>query len=84
MRAVQAVETQSGRLEGSRATQLDGTTTQLDADQATQLEGRQAGQLAGERAAQADGSQAGPLTRLFRWWLEHSLRYAEVVGAQWR
>ena len=84
MRAAQAVETQAGRFEGRRATQLGGTTIQLGADETTQLEGRQAGQLAGERAAQADGSQAAPLTRLFRWWLEHSLRYAEVVGAQWR
>ncbi|HEX6309929.1 MAG TPA: hypothetical protein VFZ69_17285 [Longimicrobiales bacterium] len=26
----------------------------------------------------------GALRRLGRWWLTHWLRYAEVVGVQWR
>jgi hypothetical protein len=28
--------------------------------------------------------QVWSVVRVWRWWLRHWLRYAEVVGAQWR
>lgn len=35
------------------------------------------------RLSRPDARQ-GVLVRAGRWWLRHWLRYAEVVGAQWR
>ena len=47
-----------------------------------------AGMAATERAAPVRESRRdagrGVLVRAGRWWLRHWLRYAEVVGAQWR
>jgi hypothetical protein len=82
MRAAQVAEAQAGRFEGRRATEREGRATQLEDE--TRLEATQAGQLDSKQPIQSEASQAGPLTRLFRWWLEYSLRFAEVVGAQWR
>ena len=47
------------------------------------MSGQAAERAAGVGESRRDARQ-GVLLRAGRWWLRHWLRYAEIVGAQWR